>query len=78
MKKKPGQFMNRMVAVVMTAAILFTILMTVIFCIKENVPDTLITCFFAFIAAEGGCMAWIKNVKTKNEGTIIEEGNEDE
>lgn len=31
-------------------------------------PSTLVTCVFAFCGAEGGCLAWIKTIKSKNGG----------
>lgn len=35
----------------------FTIIMTIIFCIYQSVPDTLIVSFFAVFTGEG-CICW--------------------
>ena len=48
-----------------TVLIIFTIVYTVIFCIKDSVPDTLITAFFGFFGGEIVCCAMIKRLKLK-------------
>lgn len=64
-RKKKIQFMNMAVVFVLLTVLTFTIVWTVGFFTTQGEPATLITCFFAFMGVEGGCMAWIKNVKTK-------------
>lgn len=48
------------------SVLIFTIIMIIVFCVKDSVPDELIIAFFAFWGVEGGAMAWIKNTDTKN------------
>lgn len=57
--------MNIAVVFVLVTVLAFTIVWTVGYFTTLGEPETLITCFFAFMGVEGGCMAWIKNVKTK-------------
>ena len=64
-RKKNTSFMNIAVAFVLMTVLTFTAVWTVGYFITQGEPVTLITCFFAFMGVEGGCMAWIKNVKTK-------------
>ena len=64
-RKKKTSFMNIAVVFVLMTVLAFTIVWTVGFFQTTSEPATLITCFFAFMGVEGGCMAWIKNVKTK-------------
>lgn len=64
-RKKKCSFMNIAVAFVLMTVFAFTIVWTIGFFHIGSEPATLITCFFAFMGVEGGCMAWIKNVKTK-------------
>lgn len=49
------------------SVLIFTIIMIIVFCVKDAVPDELIIAFFAFWGIEGGAMAWIKNTDTKNQ-----------
>ena len=65
-KREPGDFMNAAVIMVLSTVFTFTVVWTIGFFIKGSEPATLITCFFAFMGIGGGCMAWIKNVKTKH------------
>lgn len=76
-KKKKTSFMNVAVIFVLVTVLTFTIVWTVGFFHTQGEPETLIGCFFAFMGVEGGCMAWIKNVKTKEE-TKSEKKKEDE
>lgn len=46
--------------------LLFILTMIVIFCIKGEVPDTLITCVFGACTGEISIMGWIKTTKEKN------------
>jgi len=65
-EKQKLKFSKKAVIFVFSEVTIFTLIMIVIFCIKGSVPDTLIASVFAFFAAEGGCMAWIKFGETKN------------
>ena len=47
--------------------LLFTIAMTVIFCYKYAIPDTLVASVFAICSVEGGVCGWIKNAKERKE-----------
>ena len=49
------------------SVLIFTIVMIIVFCAKDAVPDELIIAFFAFWGVEGGAMAWIKNTDTKHQ-----------
>lgn len=54
---------------------IFTVVMTVIFCFKDSVPDTLVVSFFAVFTGEAGFCTyiWKHKIKKKN----IEEGLND-
>lgn len=58
---------------------LFVLAMIVIFCIKDSIPDTLVTCVFAACTGELSVLGWIKNTKTKylNEGDYEDDGISD-
>ncbi len=64
-KKKIGT-MDIILVIIGVSALAFTIVMIWIFIVHDSVPDTLITCFFAFIGGECGIMGLIQNTKTKN------------
>ncbi|MBR0149436.1 MAG: hypothetical protein IJM23_09665 [Lachnospiraceae bacterium] len=55
--------MDFILAVMFVSLMIFTVVMTVIFCIYQTVPDTLIQCFFTAFGAEGGFMAVIAVTK---------------
>lgn len=59
------KFSKGIVIAMLSAVFIFTIVMIIIFCVKGDVPDQLILCYFGFWGVEGGALAWIKNVKTK-------------
>lgn len=59
------KFSEAVVRLMLFAVLLFTLIMIIIFCVKDSVPDQLIICYFGFWGVEGGALAWIKNVKTK-------------
>ena len=48
-----------------TVLIIFTIVYTVIFCIKGDIPDVLVTVFFGTFGGEVVCCALIKRLKLK-------------
>lgn len=63
------KFSKAVVALMLLAVLVFTVIMIIIFCAKGDVPDQLIICYFGFWGVEGGALAWIKNVKTKKGAT---------
>lgn len=62
--KIPGRFMNRIVIADVLAALLFTIVMIVVFVKTGSEPSTLIQNVFQFLSVEGGVMGMIKVSKT--------------
>lgn len=62
--KVPGQFMNRVVVCMILAALIFTVVMIIVFVRTGSEPSTLIENVFRFMSVEGGAMALIKSVKT--------------
>ena len=60
------KFSKMCTALMLLSVLIFTIIMIIVFCAKDAVPDELIIAFFAFWGVEGGAMAWIKNTDTKN------------
>lgn len=63
-EKVSGQFMNRVVIVMILAAFIFTVVMIFVFVRTGSEPSTLIENVFRFLSVEGGAMALIKSVKT--------------
>lgn len=63
-KKVPGQFMNRVVIIMILAAFIFTVAMIIVFIRVGSEPSTLIENVFRFLSVEGGALALIKSVKT--------------
>lgn len=62
--KVSGRFMNRIVIADILAALLFTIVMIVVFVKTGSEPSTLIQNVFQFLSVEGGVMGMIKVSKT--------------
>ena len=62
--KVSGRFMNRIVIADILAALLFTIVMIVVFVKTGSEPSTLIQNVFQFLSVEGGVMGMIKESKT--------------
>lgn len=60
------KFSKACTTLMLFSVLIFTIIMIIVFCVKDSVPDELIIAFFAFWGVEGGAMAWIKNTDTKN------------
>lgn len=65
---------NKILIVLGIGLLIFTILMIVIFFIKDSVPDTLITCVFAACTGEFSVLGWIKTTKEKNKNNDEQEG----
>lgn len=63
-KKVSGQFMNRIVILMILAAFIFTVVIIYVFMRTGSEPSTLIENVFGFLSVEGGAMAFIKSVKT--------------
>jgi len=72
-RKVSGQFMNRVVICMILVALIFTVVMIIVFVRIGSEPSTLIENVFRFLSVEGGAMALIKSVKTvtkrKSNGT---------
>ena len=62
--KISGRFMNRIVIADILAALIFTIVMIVVFVRTGSEPSTLIQNVFQFLSVEGGAMGLIKISKT--------------
>lgn len=62
-RKEPVHAMDVILAVMGVAILLFTVAMIVLFCVYQQVPDTLVTAFFGCFGAEGGFMAVIMVAK---------------
>ena len=62
--KIPGRFMNRIVIADILAALIFTVVMIVVFIKTGSEPSTLIQNVFQFLSVEGGVMGLIKVSKT--------------
>lgn len=62
--KISGQFMNRIVIADILAALIFTVVMIVVFVKTGSEPSTLIENVFRFLSVEGGVMGLIKVSKT--------------
>jgi len=54
---------DKAIAFSAVALVIFTVVMIVIFCIFQTVPDTLIVSFFGAFGLEGGYCAFIHKVK---------------
>lgn len=67
---KNKKFSKKCVTAMLISVFIFTAIMIVLYDRHESVPDQLIIAFFGFMAAEGGAMAWIKNVDTKHEKKV--------
>lgn len=62
--KVSGLFMKRVVFAMILAALVFTVVMIIVFVRIGSEPSTLIENVFRFLSVEGGAMALIKSVKT--------------
>lgn len=66
-RKTPGLFMKRMVAVLIAAALIYTVVIIVVFIKVGSEPSTLTENVFQFLSVEGGAMALIRSVKSVTE-----------
>ena len=74
--KKRIHTMDLILVVIAVLLFVFTATMIVVFCLFQDIPDTLCTCVFAVCGTECGAMAWIKTNKDKLEEKIDEKVNE--
>lgn len=59
--------MKRMVAVLIAAALIYTVVIIVVFIKVGSEPSTLTENVFQFLSVEGGAMALIRSVKSVTE-----------
>lgn len=59
------KFSKVIVVSLLASVALFTVAMIVIYCVKDSVPDSLITAFFAFCGGEAGILGLIKRGESK-------------
>jgi len=64
-RKSPRKFSKVIIALVLISTAIFTVAMAVIYCVTGGIPDTLVTCFFAFAGGEAGVLGLIKHSETK-------------
>ena len=62
-RKKSLHTMDVILLIMALLLVAFTITMIVLFCIYQQIPDTLVTAFFSAFGAEGGFMAVIMVTK---------------
>lgn len=61
------KFMDKVLIAIALFLLVFIITMIVIFCYKDNVPDTLILSVFGACTGEVSICGWIKTVKEKKD-----------
>lgn len=66
-RRRRKHTMDTILIIMALAILLFTVVMIVLFALYQNVPDTLITCFFACCGSESGFMAVIMVAKKLTE-----------
>lgn len=76
--KVSGQFMNRVVVCMILAALIFTVVVIIVFVRVGQEPSTLIENVFRFLSVEGGAMALIKSVKTVTKRKDTDRQHKDE
>lgn len=64
---------NKILIILAVFLLIFTAGMIAIFCVKGEVPDTLITCVFAACTGELSVCGWIKTTKDKNKEVDYDE-----
>lgn len=74
-KRNALRFSKVVIALVLVSVAIFTVSMTVIFCITGGTPDTLITAFFAFAGGEAGVLGFLKWAERKKIGTDDDSAN---
>lgn len=60
------RFSKKIIIVMFAFLFVFTVAVFVLFWVRGDAPDALITCVFGFFATEGGCLALIKTAETKH------------
>lgn len=66
--KKKGRFSKILLVGMMSFLLIFVVSILYLFKSTGSEPSTLISCVFAFCSVEGGALAWIKTIKSKNGG----------
>lgn len=74
-KRTAPRFSKVIIVLVLIAVVTFTVAMTVIYCVTDGTPDTLITCFFAFAGGEAGVLGFLKWAERKKKGTDDDSAN---
>lgn len=67
------KFSKRIVLCLLLSVLIFTVTMIVVYIVKDGVPDSLITSFYAFAGGEAGFLGLIKYSDNK-----FSKGNNDE
>lgn len=65
---KKGRFSKAIIISILLFLFVFVLAVLYLFMRTGNEPSTLISCVFAFCSIEGGALALIKTIKTKNGG----------
>ena len=66
--RKKGRFSKILLIGMMSFLLIFVVTILYLFRSTGSEPSTLISCVFAFCSVEGGALAWIKTMKSKNGG----------
>lgn len=64
--------LDKILVILASYMFVFSIAMIVIFCIKDSVPDTLITCTLGSGSIEAIVMAWITVTKKKYDKSEVD------
>ena len=73
-KRKKRSTLDRVLLFCAISILVFTIIMIILFCIYQSVPDTLIVSFFGVFTGEG-CICW--RIWAKKRGlSLNDNGNE--
>ena len=68
------KFLDKVLIILAVFLLIFVVTMIVIFCVKDNVPDTLIISVFGACTGEVSICGLIKSIKEKNNDTNINLG----
>lgn len=68
--------MDKILIIMAIAISLFTIVMVILFCIYQTIPDSLVTAFFGLFTGEMGFMGCIQIAKKIKEGKTDEADEE--
>ena len=73
-RRKRMSTLDRVLLFCAISILTFTVTMTIVFCIYQSVPDTLIVSFFGVFTGEG-CICW--RIWAKKKGIQINQNMED-